>query len=315
MPPHFSSSSTSSQRHGQHTIYSRQRSPWWSQHYTRQLHWSWRGQFWIRQHASLPTIQECNVQAAIADVFLFRVQDSFFVAQTFRLPCDITKQLCTIAIQRDFLSPTTLFITKLCSVFAVFSAALLPPNIPESSRPNCLTTTSSRMVLCVTVDCLQPVTSCTREWLPSTPTPHGMIGNKSHSAIEKSAMFECVFSCWPHQSVISGIQNILLFSTGWECYALTFRIICTHYFRNSGSECRRLLVAINKSATRSLIIPPFRTDPVWGRARSGLVHPQGRTGPGPRLAVMDWMGLLWTGPNRGVFLNFEVDQKTKEVKL
>jgi hypothetical protein len=28
--------------------------------------------------------------------------------------------------------------------------------------------------------------------------------------------FECISSCWCHQSVISGKQNVLLISMGWE---------------------------------------------------------------------------------------------------
>jgi len=44
------------------------------------------------------------------------------------------------------------------------------------------------------------------------------------------------------------------------------------------------------------MIPPVRTDPVWGRAQSGL-------------AVLDWTGLVWTSPNRIIFINFKVDPK------
>jgi len=65
---------------------------------------------------------------------------------------------------------------------------------------------------------------------------------------------------------------------------------------------------------RSPMIPPVRTDPVWGRAQSGPVPPEGRTGPGPGLAVLDWTGLVWTSPNRIIFINFKVDPKTKEVR-
>jgi len=57
------------------------------------------------------------------------------------------------------------------------------------------------------------------------------------------------------------------------------------------------------------MIPPVRTDPVWGRAQSGPVPPEGRTGPGPILAVLDWTGLVRTGPNRIIFINFKVDPK------
>jgi hypothetical protein len=57
------------------------------------------------------------------------------------------------------------------------------------------------------------------------------------------------------------------------------------------------------------MITPVRTDPVWGRAQSGPILPEGRTGPGPRLAVLDWTGLVWTSPNRIIFINFKVDPK------
>jgi len=57
------------------------------------------------------------------------------------------------------------------------------------------------------------------------------------------------------------------------------------------------------------MIPPVRADPVWGSLQSGPVPPEGRTGPGPRLTVLDWMCLLWTSPNRIIFINFKVDPK------
>jgi len=57
------------------------------------------------------------------------------------------------------------------------------------------------------------------------------------------------------------------------------------------------------------MIPPVQTDPVWGRAQSGPVPLEGRTGPGPRLAVLDWTGLVWTSPNRILFINFKLDPK------
>jgi hypothetical protein len=45
------------------------------------------------------------------------------------------------------------------------------------------------------------------------------------------------------------------------------------------------------------MIPPVRTGPGWGRAQYGPVQPLGWTGPSPRLAVWDWMGLVWTSPH------------------
>jgi len=57
------------------------------------------------------------------------------------------------------------------------------------------------------------------------------------------------------------------------------------------------------------MIPPVRTDSVWGRAQSGPVPPEGGTAPGPRLAVLDRTGLVWTSPNKIIFIDFNVDPK------
>jgi len=45
------------------------------------------------------------------------------------------------------------------------------------------------------------------------------------------------------------------------------------------------------------MIPPVRTDPVWGRAQYGSVQLLGGTGLSPRLVVRDWTGLIWTSPH------------------
>ena len=60
------------------------------------------------------------------------------------------------------------------------------------------------------------------------------------------------------------------------------------------------------------MIPPVRTDPVWGRAWSGPVSPEGRTGPGPRLAVLDWTGLVWTSPNGIILIDLKVERNLKK---
>ena len=55
------------------------------------------------------------------------------------------------------------------------------------------------------------------------------------------------------------------------------------------------------------MIPHVRKDPVWGGAQSGPVPEEGQTGPGTRLAVLDWTGLVWTSPNRIIYITFKVD--------
>jgi hypothetical protein len=62
------------------------------------------------------------------------------------------------------------------------------------------------------------------------------------------------------------------------------------------------------------MIPPVRTDPVWGRAQSGPVPPEGQTGPGPRLAVLDWTGLVWTSPNRIMLNSVLIDLSRRDTK-
>jgi len=78
------------------------------------------------------------------------------------------------------------------------------------------------------------------------------------------------------------------------------------YMHETGEEME---AAVTQMAP---MIPPVRTDPVWSRAWSGPVSPEGRTGPGPRLAVLDWTGLVWTSPNGIIFINFKVDRKLKK---
>jgi len=56
------------------------------------------------------------------------------------------------------------------------------------------------------------------------------------------------------------------------------------------------------------MIPPIRTDPVWGRAQYGPVQLLGGTGPSPRLAVCDWTGLVWTSPRTLAILTLFLSQ-------
>jgi len=52
--------------------------------------------------------------------------------------------------------------------------------------------------------------------LASTATPWGMKKKMLHTTLERLAYFECVSSCWGHQSVMSGTQNVLQISIGSE---------------------------------------------------------------------------------------------------
>jgi len=160
------------------------------------------------------TISSVSEIYPMAVICLFWARDSFWVARRFWLPCHISKKSWTLAILCNFLSSASFFISESFSVFMVSNSGSVPAKIPVLARANCLTTTFSRSVSRVVFDCLHPLTSRPKEKLASTPTPCGMIENMSRATLESSAYFDYVSSCWRHQSVVSGIQNVLLISIG-----------------------------------------------------------------------------------------------------
>jgi len=151
-----------------------------------------------------------------AVICLFWVRDSYWVASRFWLPCHISKKSWTLAIVCNFLSSTSFFISELLSVSGVSNSPSVPAKIQLLAQSNWLITTFSQRVSPVVFDCLHQITSRPREKLDSATTPCGMIENMSWATLEKSAYFECVSSCWRQQSVMSGIQNVLLISIGSE---------------------------------------------------------------------------------------------------
>jgi len=183
---------------------------------------------------------------------LFRPWDSFCVAGGSWLPCHISKKLWTLAILGNVLSSTCFLISELLSVFVVSNAGSSPAKIPLLAQVNSHTMTFLRRVSPVVLDCLQPITSCQREKLDSTPTPGGMIDNVLRATLERSAYSECVSSCWHHQSVMSGIEKVLLISIGLEWYFLRFESICPQFLGASGGEFRWSLAAITERAAQSL---------------------------------------------------------------
>jgi len=149
-------------------------------------------------------------------ISLFWAWHFFWVAGRFRLPCHISRKLWTLAILCNFLSSASVFISELFSVFVVWNSGSVAANIPLLARANCLTTTFLQRVSPVVIGWLQSITSWLREKLVSTPTPCGMIETILRATLKRSAYFVCVSTCWRHQSVTSGNQNVLLISTGLE---------------------------------------------------------------------------------------------------
>jgi hypothetical protein len=142
--------------------------------------------------------------------------DFIFVARRFWLPCHISQQSWTLADIYNFLFSTAFNISKGFCEFLVFNAAWSHTTMLIQAPTHCLTMTFSRRVSPVVFVCLHPITCRPREILASTLTPYGMIEYMSPATLEWSAYFECVFSCWCHPWVISGIQNVLLFPNGLE---------------------------------------------------------------------------------------------------
>jgi len=162
------------------------------------------------------TISSVSKMYPTVVICLFWARDYFCVARRFWLPCHISKKSWTLAILCNFLSSASFFISESLSVLMVSNSGSVPAKIPLLARANCLTTTFSRRVSPVVFDWLQPITSRPMEKLASTPTPCGMIENMSRATLERSAYFQCVSCCCRHQSVMSGIQNVLLISIGSE---------------------------------------------------------------------------------------------------
>ena len=170
---------------------------------------------WKCDHDAL-TISSVSEMYPTAVICSFWPWDSFCVAHRFRLPSHISKMLWTLAIWCNFFCSASLFISTLLSVLVGFNSGSSSASNPLLARVNWLTMTFSRRVSPVVFDYLHPITSRPREQLASTPAPRHMIENISRPTLERSVYFECTSSCFRHQSVISGNQNVLLISIGLE---------------------------------------------------------------------------------------------------
>jgi len=177
-------------------------------------------------NAAAPSCWKCDQDALMtssmsemyltAVIFLFRGWDSFWVARRFWLPCHIFKTSWTLAILCNVHSFTSFIISESFSMFIVSNSGSVPAKIPLLAQADCLTTTILWRVSPVVFDCLHPITSRPREKRASTPTPRGRIENMTRATLERSVYCECVSSCWRHQSVMSGIHNVLLIYIGSE---------------------------------------------------------------------------------------------------
>jgi hypothetical protein len=70
--------------------------------------------------------------------------------------------------------------------------------------------------------------------------------NISCATLGRSVYIQCIYSCWSHQLVTSGIQNVVLISIGLECKLLWLRLPCPpQNFGTSGNELTKSLAATN----------------------------------------------------------------------
>jgi len=174
---------------------------------------TWSGWKFDQNDLTICSVSEMYSTAVIC---LFRDQDSFCVAHRFWPPCYISKKSWTLAILCNIVCFASRSISKWLSVFVVSNSGWSPANNLLLARSNCLTTTFSQMVRPVVFDCLQPIRYRPKQTLASTPTACGMTENMSHATLERLANCECVSFCCHYQSMISGIQNVLLISFGSE---------------------------------------------------------------------------------------------------
>jgi len=160
------------------------------------------------------TISSMSKMYSTVVICLFWASDFFWGAHRFWLHCHISKKSWTLPILCNLLTSTSLFISESFSVFVVSNSGSVPDQIPLLASANSLTTSVSWRVLPVVFDCLQPITFPQREKVAFTPTLYGMIENMSRATLERSAYFECISTSWCHQSVMSGMQNVLLITIG-----------------------------------------------------------------------------------------------------
>jgi len=113
----------------------------------------------------------------MAVICLIWVWDFFCVAHRFWLPYHISKESWTLAILYNFLSSVYFFNYNSFSVSGISNAAQSPANIALLAWANYLTMTFCQSTSPVVLDRLQPITSCWRENLASSPTPCGIIDN------------------------------------------------------------------------------------------------------------------------------------------
>jgi len=134
-----------------------------------------------------------------AVIWLFWIQHSFCVAHRYWLLCHITKKSWTLGIMCHVFCSASLFISEWLLVYFVSNAGSSPANNLLLAWTQYLTITLLWRVSPVVYDCLQPITSCPREQLASTPTLCGMIMNMSRATLERLVYFEWISSGWRHQ--------------------------------------------------------------------------------------------------------------------
>jgi len=178
-------------------------------------------------------VSEMDLTAVIC---LFWVPSSICISCRFWLTCHISNKAWTLAILCNILCSTTLIISELFSVFIVSNAGSLPASIRISTWANCHTMSVLQMLLPVVSDSLHLITSPPRKILASTTTSCDMTENMLHAAMLWSAYFVSFLFRWHQQSVISGIQIVMLSSIALEWQYLGFALSRPHVFSDWGSH-------------------------------------------------------------------------------
>jgi len=151
-----------------------------------------------------------------AAIYLLWLQDSFCEGCRFWLHCHIYNISWTLGIRCNLFCSTSLFVSKPLSVFIVSTGRLSPVNKLLLVRANCLTTTFSRRVSPVVVDCLHLIMFRPTEKQATALTACGMIVNMARAIFQTMMYFVCISSCGWNQAMRSVFKNVLLMSIGSE---------------------------------------------------------------------------------------------------
>ena len=114
---------------------------------------------WWQSNQDALTISSMSEIYPTSVIWSFWGHDSFCILHRFWLPCNISKNLWTLAIQCSVLSLASFVISESFSVFVLSISGSVPTKMPLLPQVNNFTTTFLRRVSLRVLNCLQSITS------------------------------------------------------------------------------------------------------------------------------------------------------------